>query len=274
MTLQQPSEDNVRRILLILEYDGGRFGGSQIQKNAPSIQGELERAIQMLTGEKARAAFAGRTDAGCHALGQVASFLTRRPFATTVFRNGLNYWLPEEIAVRQAKEAPLDFEVRRRALRRHYRYLVCNGPSPSPLLRKGAWHVRETLDLDAMRQAAERLVGRHDFAAFAGSLDNPRASTVRNVHRVDLWRRGRLVGFDVEANAFLPHQVRRMTGALVQVGRGRLTAEQIETLLREAKPSSAGPAAPPQGLYLVRVTYAGLDTNEETDIDEDIQCEG
>ena len=271
MTSQQPVEGNRRRIALLLEYDGSRYGGSQIQKNAPTIQGSLEGAIRRLTGETARAAFAGRTDAGVHARGQVASFLTRRPFDATVFVDGLNYWLPDDIAVRGAREVALDFDVRRRARRRLYRYLVYDGRARLPLLRQRAWHVKQPLDVAAMQEAAACLVGRLDFAAFAGSLESPGGSTVRTIHRFDVRRFGRLVSFEAEADAFLPHQVRRTVGALVEVGVGRQTSQWLEELLRAGKPATAGPAAPPQGLCLVRVTYPELDFDEETDIYEDIQ---
>ncbi len=144
-------------------------------------------------------AFAGRTDAGVHARGQVASFLTRRPYEADVFVRGLNHWLPDDIAVRRAAEVPLDFDVRRRARRRLYRYLIYNDPVPSPLLRGRAWHVAEPLDVGAMARAAACLVGRHDFAAFAEKLANPRASTVRTVYRFELRRRGRLLVLLMEA---------------------------------------------------------------------------
>jgi tRNA pseudouridine38-40 synthase len=265
MTSHNPVEGNQRRIALLLEYDGSRYGGSQIQNNAPTIQGSLEGAIKKLTGETARAAFAGRTDAGVHALGQVASFLTRRPFDVTVFVDGLNYWLPDDIAVRTAREVAVDFDVRRRASKRLYRYLVHNDRAPSPLARERTWHVKEPLDAPAMQRAAACLLGRHNFAAFAGSPKKPDAATVRTMHRFDVRRDGRMITYEAEADAFLPHQVRRTVGALVEVGLGRQTQQWVETLLREAKPASAGPTAPPQGLCLMRVTYPDLDLDEETD---------
>ena len=263
MTSQEQSEGNRRRVALLLEYDGSRYGGSQIQKNAPTIQGSLEGAIKRLTGETARVAFAGRTDAGVHARGQVASFLTRRPFDAKLFVDGLDYWLPDDIAVRRACEVALDFDVRRHAGGRLYRYLVYNDRAPSPLLRQRAWHVKQPLDVAAMQRAAECLVGRHDFAAFAGALERPGASTVRRICQLRVREAGRLVQFDVWADAFLPHQVRRTVGALVEVGLGRQTAQRFEELLREAKPATAGPAAPPQGLCLIRVTYPNLSFDEE-----------
>jgi tRNA pseudouridine38-40 synthase len=271
MPSKQPVEGSRRRIALLLEYDGSRYGGSQIQKNAPTIEGNLEGAIKRLTGETARLAFAGRTDAGVHACGQVASFLTQRRFDTAVFVDGLNHWLPDDIAVRGAREVAPDFDARRQANRRLYRYLVQTGRSPSPLLRQRAWHVKEPLDVAAMQQAAAYLVGRHDFGAFAGNLKSPQGSTVRTMHRFGVRRLGRLITLEAEADAFLPHQVRRTVGALVEVGAGRRTPQWFEMLLSGGEAAIAGPAAPPQGLCLVRVTYPDLDFGEETDINEDIQ---
>lgn len=265
MTSQQPLEGNRRRIALLLEYDGSRYGGSQIQKNAPTIQGSLEGAIRRLTGETTRVAFAGRIDAGVHARGQVASFLTWRPFDATVFVDGLNYWLPDDIAVRRAYDVALDFDVRRHASGRLYRYLVYNDRAPSPLLRQRAWHVKQPLDVPVMQRAAECLVGRHDFAAFAGALERPGASTVRTVRMFAVEEAGRLVRFNAWADAFLPHQMRRTVGALVEVGLGRQTPRRLEELLWEAKPATAGPTAPPHGLYLMRVIYPNLSFAEEAE---------
>jgi tRNA pseudouridine38-40 synthase len=245
-----------RRLALVLEYDGRRYGGSQYQKNAPSIQGELEAALNKLTGENPQTAFAGRTDAGVHARGQVASFVTGSRHQPEVFVRGLNRWLPADIAVQRALEVPLDFDVRRRARSREYRYLVLNSLLPSPLLQAFTWQVAEQLDVAAMREAASLLVGRHDFAAFAGPVAG---STVRSLQRCELETRARLLAVCMEADAFLPHQVRRTVGALVQVGLGRRSAADLAGLLREPQPAVAGPAAPPQGLCLMKVNYLGLD---------------
>ena len=245
-----------RRLALVLEYDGSRYGGSQYQKNAPSIQGELEAALNKLTGEDLRTAFAGRTDAGVHACGQVASFVTASRLESEVFVRGLNHWLPDDIAVQRALEVPPDFDARRRARSREYRYLVLNSAAPSPLLRAFTWQVAERLDVEAMREAASHLVGRHDFAAFAGPVAG---STVRSVRRCELKSLGRLLALHMEADAFLPHQVRRTVGALVQVGLGRQSAADLGALLREPRAGTAGPTAPPQGLCLMRVNYPGLD---------------
>ena len=245
-----------------MEYDGSCYHGSQYQNNAPSVQAELEAAVNNLTGESVRVAFAGRTDAGVHALGQVAAFSTGARHRPETFLRALNRWLPPDIAVRRVLEVPPDFSPRRWAESRTYLYLVYDGPVRSPLLVQRAWQVSEPLDEGAMSAAAGALVGRHDFAAFAGRTPG---STVRTVRRVEVRRRGPLVCLEMEADAFLPHQVRRTAGALVQVGRGRLSVGDFGGLLRRAESASAGPAAPPWGLYLVRVGYVGLDLSPEAD---------
>ena len=243
-----------RRIALLLEYDGRGFAGSQLQSNAETVQGVLEAAIGRTTLEETRVAFAGRTDAGVHALGQVASFLTQSALDVETLRRALNAWLPEDVVVREAAEVEMSFDPRRQALRRHYRYVIDNRQVRTALDRGRAWHVAAQLDVEAMSAAARGIVGTHDFAPFASRLEDPAASTVRELQCFEVRRRGERVVCDVVANAFLPHQVRRMTGALVEVGKGKLGVEAYVALL-EGAPSSASPAAPPHGLYLVDVTY-------------------
>jgi tRNA pseudouridine38-40 synthase len=244
----------LRRLALLLEYDGTRYAGSQFQANAATIQGVLEKAIQETTGAVARVEFAGRTDAGVHAYGQVASFITVSRHATDVFERALNARLPEDVAVKAVAEVDVGFDVRRQARRRHYRYLIDNGRVRPALDRQRAWHVATHLDVEAMACAARLLIGQHDFAAFASRLEDPEASTVRELSRFDVCQTDQRVSLDVAGNAFLPHQVRRMTGALVEVGKDKLSVEAYAALLR-GEPASAGPAAPAHGLYLVRVEY-------------------
>jgi tRNA pseudouridine38-40 synthase len=243
-----------RRVALLVEYDGGRFAGSQLQSNAVTVQSVLEGAAAKATMEASRIAFAGRTDAGVHARGQVAAFSTGSGLDCETLGRALNAWLPDDVVVREVVEVAADFDPRRDARRRWYRYVIDNGPVRPALERGRAWHVAGTLDAEAMAQAAARLVGKHDFAAFASRLEDASASTVRELYRFDVTRDGTAVYADVEANAFLPHQVRRMVGALVDVGRGKLSVEAYAALL-DGAPTSAGPAAPSQGLYLMRVQY-------------------
>lgn len=245
------------RIALLLEYDGTAYGGSQRQRNAPSIQAALEEAIERLAGHRARTAFAGRTDSGVHAFGQVAAFDTEARHAPETWRRALNALLPEDIAVRAATVALPGFDPRRHARSRTYRYQIWNAPVRSPLRRWQVWHVREPLDAPRMREAAAALVGEHDFAAFGGS-PGPGRSTRRRMLRACLEANGPLLTFEVKGTAFLPHQVRRTVGALVEVGRGKLAPESFQRWLDAPVANAAGPAAPPHGLCLIAVTYDGL----------------
>ncbi len=245
-----------RRIALVLEYDGTDFSGSQAQPDAPSIQHALEAAIEQLTGKRPRVALAGRTDAGVHARGQIGAFDTSSSLQTSVFVSGLNAHLPDQIAVRRAREVNTDFDPRRHAVSRTYRYTIHNEPARSPLTRFRAWHVREPLDTAPMQQAAALLVGEHDFASFTRDEGIP---TVRCVRRCHVSAEPPDIIVEMEANGFLRNQVRRTVGALVQVGGGKLNLEGFQRLLDIPELASAGPVAPPQGLCLEDVVYPGLD---------------
>ena len=258
-------EAPVRRLALLIEYEGTAYGGSQYQKNAPTIQDSLERALSSLTGEPIRVALAGRTDAGVHARGQVASFVTGSRHPLETFSRGLNALLPGNISVRAAAEVPLGFNPRRQALSRWYRYTVRTGRQRPALLRHLVWHVSQPLDLDAMATAAGLLCGRHDFAAFTQPSEARRRRTERVVTSACLRRVKELAVFDIEANAFLPQMVRRLSGALVEVGLGKRTTSEFEVLLREARPGAASFAAPPQGLCLMKVSYESGLFDDETD---------
>ena len=240
-----------RRVVLLLEYDGAGYVGSQLQKGRPTIQSVLEQAILSCTGEAARAAFAGRTDAGVHAKGQVGTFETRTRLSNPTLMRALNALLPEDVVIRAIRDVPADFDVRR-AQRRHYRYVIDNRPARPAIARRYAWHVPQPLDVAAMAEAACRLVGRRDFTAFASRTG--KASTIRRLERFSVTRQGAWVICDAVADAFLFRQVRRMVGALVPVGLGRRSVEEYAALLHGI-PASAGPAAPAHGLYLMRVDY-------------------
>jgi tRNA pseudouridine38-40 synthase len=256
-------EQPPRRLAVLLEYQGTGYSGSQYQKNAPTVQGALERALSSLTGEPIRVALAGRTDSGVHALGQVASFLTRSRHSAALFARGANALLPEDIAVRAVVEVPLSFDPRRHATGRWYRYMLYVGAQRPALLRQFSWHVAGELDEAAMQEAAKALPGRHDFAAFTAPSEAARRVTERVVTRAQLRRVRNLVLFDIEANAFLLHMVRRIVGALVQVGKGERTPAQFERLLRDPSPGEARLLAPARGLCLMKVRYeSGLFDNE------------
>lgn len=244
----------VRRLALLLEYDGAPYAGSQLQANGPSVQAEVERALAEMTGAFARVAFAGRTDAGVHALGQVVAFDTRTVYGCEEFVGGLNVRLPATICVRAARQVEEGFDPRRRALARWYRYSIVNAATRSPLRRQQAWQVAAPLDREAMQRAGGLLLGEQDFAAFAPP-EAGRFSTRREIQRVCVGRCGRDLRIDVTANAFLTHQVRRMVAALVDVGSGRLRLAEFERYLREARPGSFERTAPAHGLCLMAVTY-------------------
>jgi tRNA pseudouridine38-40 synthase len=245
-----------RRIAVLLEYDGTAYCGLQYQENGPTVQHELESALERLTGAPRRVAFAGRTDAGVHALGQVGVFDADARLEATEYVRGLNHHLPHDIALRAAVEVDPAFDPRRDATWRAYRYRIVNRPARSPLERNRAWHVDRPLDVAAMQSAATVFEGKHDFAAFAGPYDG---STERTVDRCEVQRRGcGELRLEVQARAFLPHQVRRMTAALVDVGLGRDDADAIATSLRTPAADSRGATAPACGLYLAHIEYGGL----------------
>lgn len=237
------------RVRARCEYDGTGFGGFQIQPNARTVQGELEAALARLHGgDRVVVDGAGRTDAGVHATGQVIAFTCRRSMSGPALERALNALLPPDIAVRDVRRVPLGFHPRYAARYREYRYTVWNGPR-RPLLERTALGVRDPLDTAAMAAAASAFIGRHDFSAFGGRIDNP----VRTVHAVRVRRNGGLVTIDVRADAFLRGQVRRMVAALLAVGRGTMDEAGIRAALAARTPALAGAAVPAHGLCLRRV---------------------
>ncbi len=246
----------MRRIALLVEYDGTAFAGSQAQPAVRTVQQAVETAVEAFTGETQRVRFAGRTDAGVHALGQVVTLDTRTAHEPVRFRDALNHFLPEDVAIRAACEASSDFDPRHNACSRLYRYVIEDGRRRSPLTRRIAWQREGMLDVRPMSEAAALLPREsRDWAAFAAPAP-PGRSTVRRLlrcevnrcgpHRIEIW---------MEADAFLPHQVRRTVGALERVGIGRMTPDEFARLIDQPA-GAAGPAAPPQGLTLMAVRYA------------------
>ena len=244
------------RLALIIEYEGTNYHGFQYQTNAPSVQEELEKAIASFTGEQVRVKGAGRTDAGVHAKGQVAAFDTSSTHGPDTFVRALNAYLPDDVAVRAAYKTANGFDPRRDAVSRHYRYTVFNTPAPSPLMRRGAYQVREPLNDVIMDQAAALLIGTHDYVCFSGPLGDRRGGTVRETFGASVRRTSETVVFDVVATSFLPQQVRRMSGALVDVGRGRISLEEFGTLVEGVRGRPVAHTLPPQGLCLMEVTYS------------------
>ena len=244
-----------RRIALIVEYDGTRYRGFQTQSKGLTVQGEMERALQELLGKYVKTHGAGRTDRGAHAWGQVVAFTTNAGLPAATFSRALNVALPHDIRVGAAAEVALDFDPRRHARQRLYRYLVLNQPAPSALWGRFAHHVRAVLDLAEMASAAEAFRGVRDYRAFCGTPSSVRRDTVREVFSVRVWRQGPLVAIDMTGNAFLPQQARRMAGTLVRIGQGRLSGSSVPSLLDGTAEVSGGPALPAHGLYLMYVVY-------------------
>ncbi|MBT0666325.1 tRNA pseudouridine(38-40) synthase TruA [Geobacter pelophilus] len=247
----------MRNILLTIEYDGTNYAGWQVQPNGLAIQQVLEEALERLLKEQVRLYSSGRTDAGVHAMAMPASFTTTRDIPLKAFTAGLNGLIPPDIAVKDAREVPLEFNPRREATLKHYCYSLHLGQNRSPLRRLYSWHVRGSLDVGAMRIAAGHFVGEHDFASFRGTGCAAK-TTIRVVKSVTLSENGEFLQIDVKGVGFLRNMVRIMTGTLVEVGLGRRNPESILDLLRVPDRSAAGVTAPPQGLSLVEVSFGSF----------------
>jgi tRNA pseudouridine38-40 synthase len=242
-------------VKLVLEYDGTRYVGWQVQPNGPSIQAEVERALATLTKAPRRVTAAGRTDAGVHARGQVVSFPEERPLPLVAYVKGMNALLPQDVAVRSASLEGEGFDARRSARGKRYRYVIENVPTRAPLGRLQAWQLFGPLDVPAMREAATHLLGRHDFACFQAS-DCACEHAVRDVRRVDvLGEAGGRLDLVFEATAFVRHMIRNIVGTLVEVGQGKRAPGSMPALLASLDRRKAGPTAPPQGLCLEEVFY-------------------
>ena len=243
------------RVVLIIEYDGTDYYGFQWQSGQPTIQSELEAAIERLTDRWTRVVSASRTDTGVHARGQVVTFRTESSLPTERLVSGLNHYLPQDIAVRAAYRVADSFHVQREAPSREYDYRILNRRARSPILRRFAHLVPVPLDTGAMNKACELLLGEHDFASFASDMEPGRQGTVKVVYQARVERDGEMVTYNVVANSFLPHQVRNTVGVLIRVGLERLEVSEVRGIMEARKPGLAGPTAPACGLCLVKVNY-------------------
>jgi tRNA pseudouridine38-40 synthase len=253
---------------LTLEYDGKAFVGWQVQPNGRSVQEELEKGIARLCGERVRVTGAGRTDAGVHARGQVASLRVPRELPLRAWTAGLNALLPEDLACVNAEVAPDGFDARRWARGKRYMYTLLQTPVRSPLLRGHAWEVRRHIDVEAMRSAAPALLGAHDFSSLRAA-DCPARTTVREIRRLDVHQTGSRIDLVVEATAFLKHMVRNLVGTLVEVGHGRRDPASLTDLLESRDRTRAGPTAPPRGLVLDEVFYLPGNADPHQDSDDE-----
>lgn len=240
---------------MTIEYDGTRFHGWQIQKADPTIQAAIEDALATMTGQPVRLNGAGRTDAGVHALGQVANFHCDTRLDARDIQRGLNSLLPPDIVVRSCRIVAASFHARFDAKSKRYRYRISNQPEPNAIGRQYEWFVRHPLDASTMRAALNQFVGRHDFSAFEGT-GSPRAHSVRTVSKADLCvvSQGRLEVI-IAADGFLRYMVRNIVGTTVAVGSGKFAVSDVSDILASGDRSQAAPTAPPQGLCLVAVEY-------------------
>jgi tRNA pseudouridine38-40 synthase len=244
----------MRTLKITLAYDGTRFVGWQRQPEGESVQGLLEGALAALEGAPVPAHGAGRTDAGVHALAQVASARVSFAHGEAVVVRALNARLPPDVRVTAVEVAPEDFHARFHARSKHYRYQIDTSPVADPFTRSYAWHVPDTLDRDAIRAAAAACVGTHDFSAFRSAGTEVHTS-VRTLTRSEWREDGRLLVYDVAGDGFLRHMVRAMVGTFVEVGRGARPSAQVAALLAGASRREAGATAPAHGLALARVEY-------------------
>jgi len=247
----------MRTIRMTVAYDGTDFAGFQAQNGQRTVQETLEGAVCQITGAATRVAGAGRTDAGVHARGQVISFRTTSPLGPLALRRATNAVLPPDVVVVDAADAPADFHARFSARARSYRYTIWNAPERAVADRRLVYHWRSYLDDEAMDRAAQGLVGRHDFAAFSGSLrgrERP-TTTIRTVFRLQCWRDRHTVLIDAIADAFLPRMVRNIVGSLLSAGMRPVSADEVAAILAGRDRRLAGATAPAHGLCLTGVWY-------------------
>lgn len=244
------------RYKLTIEYDGSPFLGWQVQESGLTVAGVLEDAIEKLSSERVKVSGAGRTDTGVHALGQVAHIDLSKAWETDTIRDGMNAHLrPHPVAVLSAEKVSEDFDARFSAIKRHYIYRILNRRADLALDKNRVWRVVRPLDESKMHEAAQHLVGNHDFTTFRAAECQAK-SPLKSIDVLKVAREGQEIRVGASARSFLHHQVRSIVGSLVQVGEGKWTPADMKRALEARDRSACGPVAPPDGLYLVRVDYA------------------
>ena len=245
----------LKNFKLTIEYDGTGYHGWQRQKNGRTIQGEIEKTLMAMTGKKVSLTGSGRTDAGVHALGQVANFLCETTILPGEFQKGLNSLLPDDIVIKACEPVHESFHARYDASSKTYCYTILNRSIPAAISRQYAWFIRKELDLDAMRAAISHIIGTHDFSAFEGS-GSPRSHSTRSIMTARFLEKGHeYINFEIRADGFLRFMVRNVVGTLVDVGLHKITPDEFKEILMSKDRNLAGATAPPHGLFLVEVEY-------------------
>ena len=239
---------------LKISYDGTNYSGWQKQPNGVTIQELLWKALETCTGQDLKLIGSGRTDAGVHAFGQTANFKCETRLNSEAFQNGLNSLLPNDIVIKKCESVSDDFHARFNVKRKTYQYRILNQNLPAAINRQYAWFIKRKLNIVSMRHACDHLIGDHDFKAFEGT-GSPRAHTIRNISKAELTAQDHCIYFNIEANGFLRYMVRNIIGTLVNVGLGKITAEDFKLIMDSKDRSQAGATAPPHGLFLVKVLY-------------------
>lgn len=244
----------MRNIKLIIEYDGTEYKGWQKQPNRLNIQGEIERAIENITGEKVELIASGRTDAGVHAIGQVANFKTNSKFPIERIPIAINSQVKNSIRIKNAEEVDENFHSRYNCKKKTYRYIIDNSPYGSAIYRNIVYHLPMKLDIEKMKKAIKYFEGEHDFKAFRSSGTSSKNS-IRTIYKADLLIEGTTIGIELTGNGFLYNMVRIISGTLVDVGLGKIKADDIPEIIESKDRTRAGKTLPPQGLMLLQVEY-------------------
>ncbi len=255
----------MKKLKILIEYDGTAYHGWQIQKSKPTIQNILEETILRITGEKSKVIGASRTDAGVHALGQVAAFRTQSLLGPETIRKALNATLPYDIRIREIFETNDAFHPRFDAHKKSYFYIIANQRVSSAFLSRYTWIVQQTLERSFMKKAAHTLIGTHDFSSFQGARSNVKnparevfSLIIEDLKSIDFMTarfKGNFIKIRIEANGFLRHMVRNIVGTLVEIGRGRISSHEMKDILESHNRRRAGPTAPAHGLFLEKIIY-------------------
>jgi tRNA pseudouridine38-40 synthase len=252
-----------KNILLSIEYIGTNYNGFQIQPNQKTIQEELEKAIFKLTKTHVRLSFASRTDSGVHALDQKVNFLIEKSLPLSAYVNGLNTYLPQDIRVKDARFVKNDFNINSKAKTKIYHYYILESETQTCIFQDYAWHIRNKLNIVEMKKTLKILVGTHDFTSFKAcdKFDKENESNIRTIKKVSIkekkflfFKKGRLICFSIEGTGFLKYMVRNIVGTIIKVGLNKITSLEFKKILEKKDRRLAGITAPPQGLFLYKIT--------------------